>query len=501
MDFLTSSLLCLLLVTMFVFQALSTFRNGSKQSETKLPPGPRRLPIFGNLFDLGDKPHRSLAKLAQVHGPVMGLQLGSLFTVVVSSETTAKEVLKEQDLVFCNRPVIDAVRACRFDEFGLSFLPVSPLWRTLRKICAIHLFSTLKLDANQYSRRVKTEELIENVRKSCLKGDAINIGQAAFDATINLLSNTIFSVDLVDPNSSQARGFRQTVWDIFEDAGKPNLADYFPLLRKIDPQRIRRRMTVHFEKVLTLFGNMFDERSQSRKSKCFNASNDVLDTLIDIVEDDVEELDRTHVLHLLLVLFVAGADTTSNTIEWAMAELLRNPQILLKAKKELEQVIGKGNPIEESDINRLPYLQAIIKETFRMHPTAPLLLPRRAGSDAGLCGFKVPEGSQVLVNAWAIGRDPSTWKNPDSFTPERFLGSEINVKGADFGLIPFGAGRRICPGLPLANRMLHLMLGSLVNCFEWELEDGILSNELDMEEKFGITVKKAKPLRAIPTVV
>ncbi|KAL4296402.1 hypothetical protein GQ457_12G022870 [Hibiscus cannabinus] len=500
MDFLTSSLLFLLFVIV-LFQALNLFKNGRKLSESKLPPGPRRLPILGNLLDLGDKPHRTLAKLARFHGPVMSLQLGSLYTVVVSSEAMAKEVLQKQDLVFCNRTVVDAVRACQFSEIGLVFIPVSPLWRTLRKVCVIHLFSTQKLDANQYLRREKIRELIGNVCKSSLEGEAIDIGQAAFEATLNLLSNTILSMDLVDPNSSLAQDFRTTVCGISHEIGTPNLADYFPFLRKIDPQGIRRRMTVHLEKLLTLFGNMFDERSESRKSKNFTASNDVLDTLIDIIEGGIEELDKIKITYLLLVLFAAGTDTTSNTIEWAMTELLRNPQVLLKAKKEMEQAIGKGNPIEESDISRLPYLQAVIKETLRMHPTAPLLVPRRAGSDADLCGFKVPEGSQVLVNAWAIGRDPSIWVNPDSFMPERFLGSNIDVKGTDFGLIPFGAGRRICPGLPLANRMLHLILGSLINCFDWKLEDEISPDEIDMEENFGLTVKKIKPLRAIPIVV
>ena len=184
-----------------------------------------------------------------------------------------------------------------------------------------------------------------------------------------------------------------------------------------------------------------------------------------------------------------------------MAELLRNPQVLLKAKKELEQTIGKGNPVEESNINHLPYLQAIIKETFRMHPPIPLLLPRRAGADAEICGFTVPEGAQVLVNAWAIGRDPSIWEIPSAFMPERFLGSEIDVKGRDFGLIPFGAGRRICPGLPLANRMLHLMLGSLIHSFDWKLEGGISPKDVNMEEKVGISLQMAEPLRAIPIVV
>ncbi|KAB2067116.1 hypothetical protein ES319_A09G204800v1 [Gossypium barbadense] len=442
MDSITIFFLCLLL-TWFLFQALNSIRNERKSSKSKLPPGPWLKPIFGNLFDLGDKPHRSLATLAQIHGPVMTSQ---------------------------------------HHEYGLPWIPVSPLWRTLRKVCNIHLFTSMKLDANEYLRRHKIQELIAKVGENCLKGEAINIGQDAFDTTINLLSNTIFSVDLVDPNSSNAQEFKKIVCDAM-----------------FDPQGVRRRMIVHSDKLLNLFGSMIDERLQSRKSRDLTTSNDVLDILLDIIEG--EELNKTHIQHLLLDLFAAGTDTTSSTLEWAMPELLRNPQALLKAKKELVEAIGKGNPVEESDINCLPYLQAIIKETFRMHPAVPLLLPRRAGSDTNLCGFKVPKGSQVLVNVWVIGRDPSIWDNPNSFIPDRFLGSEIDVKSRDFTLIPFGAGRRICPGLPLANRMLHLMLGSLINCFDWKLEAKISPNEMNMEEKYGIAVHMATPLRAIPLLV
>ena len=156
-----------------------------------------------------------------------------------------------------------------------------------------------------------------------------------------------------------------------------------------------------------------------------------------------------------------------------MAELLYNPEVLSKAKAELEQIIGKGNAVVESDIDRLPYLQAIVKETFRLHPPVPLLLPRKAGADVEIQGFVVPKGAQVLVNIWAIGRDASIWENPNSFKPERFMGSEIDVKGRNFELIPFGAGRRMCPGLPLALRMLPLMLGSLIHTFDWKVEGGL----------------------------
>lgn len=195
---------------------------------------------------------------------------------------------------------------------------------------------------------------------------------------------------------------------------------------------------------------------------------------------------------------MAGTDTTSSTLEWAMTELLHNSKALTKAKLELTEVIGKGKLVEESDVTRLPYLQAVIKETFRLHPAVPLLLPRKARENVQLCGYIVLKDAQVMVNTWAIGRDPSLWEDPLSFVPERFLTSNIDAQGQNFELIPFGAGRRICPGLPLAMRMLYLMLGSLINAFDWKLEDGISTESLNMEEKLGITLQKAQPLKAVP---
>jgi cytochrome P450 len=197
-------------------------------------------------------------------------------------------------------------------------------------------------------------------------------------------------------------------------------------------------------------------------------------------------------------LFVAGTDTTASTLEWAMTEVVCNPEIMLKAKRELEKMIGSGVPIEESDIAKLPYLQAIIKETLRLHPPVPFLLPRKAERNVDIGGYTIPKDAQVLVNVWNIGRDPTLWVNPTLFSPERFLGSDIDVKGRNFELAPFGSGRRICPGLQLANRMLLLMLGSLVNSFDWKLEGDMKPEDMDMDDKFGITLQKAQPLRVVP---
>ena len=201
---------------------------------------------------------------------------------------------------------------------------------------------------------------------------------------------------------------------------------------------------------------------------------------------------------MLQDLFVAGTDTTSSTLEWAMAELLHNPEKLLKARVELLQTIGKDKQVKESDITRLPFVQAVVKETFRLHPVVPFLIPHRVEEDRDIDGLTVPKNAQVLVNAWAIGRDPNIWENPNSFVPERFLELDMDVKGQNFELIPFGAGRRICPGLPLATRMVHLMLASLIHSCDWKLEDGITPENMNMEDRFGITLQKAQPLKAIP---
>ncbi|GAV79597.1 p450 domain-containing protein [Cephalotus follicularis] len=496
MEFFISCLLCLL----FTFILVGTFHSKSRTSkfQGKLPPGPVPLPILGNFLELGDKPHVSLANLAKAHGPIMSLKLGQVTTIVFSSATMANEVLQKHDLSFSNRLIGDAVKVHHHYEDSIVWLPVAKRWRNLRKICNSHIFSKQKLDEKQYLRRKKVQELVAYVKECCQAGCAVDIGQVAFNTMLNLLSSTTFSVDLADPRLDTAREFKEVVWRIMEEAGKPNLGDYFPVLKKIDPQGIRRRLGIHVGKLFDMFDGMTNERLQLRKSPGYSSTNDVLDTLLNITEDNSEAMDKSNIKHLLLDLFVAGTDTTSTTLEWAMAELLGNPKTLAKAQEELEQNIGKSNQLEESDIPRLPYLQAIIKENFRLHPTVPLLLPRKAGEDVEMNGYIVPKGAQIIVNAWNIGRDPSSWEDPNKFMPESFLGSDIEPLGRNFELIPFGGGRRVCPGLPLALRMLPLMLGTLVHSFNWKLEEGVKAEEMDMEEKFGISLAKAQPLRAVP---
>ena len=197
-------------------------------------------------------------------------------------------------------------------------------------------------------------------------------------------------------------------------------------------------------------------------------------------------------------LIVGGTDTSSVTIEWAMSELLRKPDVLTKATEELDRVIGHERLVKEEDITNLPYMQAIVRETMRLHPVTPLLAPRLSREDASVDGYDIPTGTLVFVNVWAIGRDPAVWGDaPDEFRPERFAGSSVDVKGQDFELLPFGSGRRMCPGIGLGLKMVQVILANLVHGFAWRLPDGMAKEELSMEEKFGLSMPRLIPLQAV----
>ncbi|KAK4733559.1 hypothetical protein R3W88_007820 [Solanum pinnatisectum] len=493
--------LVLSLTLIQILHLVQEIRSKGSCNNKKLPPGPIPLPFIGNLHNLlGAQPHKSLANLGQKYGPIYSLRLGNTTTVVISSSVGVKEVLQKQDLAF-SRSVPDAMCAHNHHQFSVIWLPMDNRWRRLRKILNTYIFSGNRLDANQYLRSRKIKELIAYCHKHSQTGEAVDIGQATFYTSLSLLSNTIFSRDFADPYVNSGKEFRELVCKFMEEFGKPNIVDFLPMLRRMDPQGIRRRISIHAGKLLNLFEGLIDERIEQRKLQTNTRSNDdVLDVLLNVSQEDSEAIQRKDIEHMFLDLFVAGTETTSNTVEWAMSEVMKTPEVMKKAQTELEKVIGKGKLIEEKDVPLLPYLQCIVKETMRLHPPGPLFL-RTTKQDVELCGYFIPKGSLVLIHVWLMARDPTIWEDPLVFKPERFWGSEFEVRGQDFELIPFGGGRRICPGLPLAMRTVPVILGSLLNSFDWKVEGEIAPKDLDMEEKFGLTLAKSCPLRIIPLLV
>ncbi|EYU36335.1 hypothetical protein MIMGU_mgv1a004314mg [Erythranthe guttata] len=498
-----------LLIILFtvLWAAVLVFRSNSRRrpSSAKLPPGPYRFPIVGNIPQLGLNPHQSFANLSKTYGPLMSLHLGSVYTVVVSSPEIAREVLQKHDQVFSGRIIGAAAQVHDHHNISIAYLPAGIEWRKKRKICREHMFSTHRLDESQALRREKLQKLCDYVSNCCGGGGggggdgrAVNIGEAAFITSLNLMSATLFSVDFTDFDSDATQDLKETIEGVAKILGTPNLADFFPIFKRFDPQGIQKKAEFYFGKLLGLFEDIINQRLESRRTVGSSRKNDLLETLFDLSQGTDYDLTCKDIKHLLVDLFVAGTDTTSSTVEWAMTELLLNPEKMANAKNELTTLIGKNKQVQESDISKLPYLRALVKETFRYHPGGPLLIPHKAEDDVEINGYTIPKDTQILVNVWAIGRDSSIWSNPDSFEPERFLDSKVDFKGQDFELIPFGSGRRMCPGLPLVDRMLHLTVASLIHNFDWKLEAGV---KLDTEEKFGLSLHKAVPLEAIPTKV
>nr|ALT04746.1 CYP76 [Beta vulgaris] len=475
---------------LFIIFTISIF--GTKiLSKSKLPPGPTPWPIIGNILELGKLPHQAVDKLSKTYGPILSLKLGSITTIVISSPEIVKEMFLEHDLALSSRPSPDASRVGNHNKFSIVWLPVSPKWRDLRKIATIQLFTTQRLDSSQELRQIKVNELVDYVRQCCEKGLPVDVGKAGFTTTLNMLSNTFFSMDLASHASSNSQEFKDLVWSLLEEGAKPNVSDFFPIVRELDLQGVSKNRRVHMKKLMGIFEEIID----GRLTKLKDVKDDVLSTLLKLVKD--EELNLDDVKHMLMDLFLAGTDTTSITLEWAMTELLRNPEKMEKVQIELDKVLGKDSSLQESMISKLPYIQAIVKETLRLHPPTPFLIPHKAEKDVLLCNYLVPKNSIIWVNLWSIARSPSVWPNPESFSPERFLEMEIDIKGRDFKLIPFGSGRRMCPGMPLAYRMTHMLLATLLHSFNWKYGEAS-PKDIDMKEKFGLTLQKAQPLQAIP---
>ncbi|KAL0923555.1 hypothetical protein M5K25_007617 [Dendrobium thyrsiflorum] len=481
------------------FTALTiVFLRRRSTRELTLPPGPRPLPLLGNLLELGQNPHRSLARLARTHGPVMSLKLGSIHTVVISSPSSAKQVLKIKEHSISGRQVPHAIQASGHHEVSVVWLSRNQSWRYLHTLMKTHLLNTQSLNATQLLRRQKVQELVAYIKGK--NEEAVHIARAAFCTVLNLISTTFLSIDIVDFKSESAQELKDLMQGIMEEAGKPNLSDFFSFLAPIDLQGRSRRFTAYFNKLYEFFDQMIENRLAATTGEGTRTNPDILDVLLQLSREDNSKLTRRTIKSLLLDSFVAGSETSSTTLEWAMVELLRRPELMKRAREEIITVVGFEREIEESDISKLPFLQAILKETFRLHPPVPLLLPHKAEESTEINGYMVPKNTQVLVNVWAIGRDEQIWEKPDCFMPERFMeGRTIDFRGQHFELIPFGSGRRICPGLPLGVRMVQLMLASLIQSFEWSLPNGMKPKDLNLNEQFGLTLTLASPLKALAT--
>ncbi|KAF5181913.1 Flavonoid-3',5'-hydroxylase [Thalictrum thalictroides] len=469
----------------------------SKHDPThKLPPGPNGWPVLGALPLLGTMPHVALAELSQKYGPVMYLKLGARGMVVASTPDAARAFLKTLDLNFSNRPTDAGSTHLAYNSQDMVFADYGPKWKLLRKLSNLHMLGGKAIEDWTDVRRIELGYMLQAMYESSRKGEVVVVSEMLAFAMANMIGQVILSRRVFVTKGTESNEFKDMVVELMTSAGLFNIGDFIPSIAWMDMQGIVRRMKILHKKFDALLDKMFKEHRATRNDR--KDKPDFLDVLMNNMNNVGEEkLSDTNIKALLLNLFTAGTDTSSSSIEWALAEMIINPSILHRAHAEMDRVIGRNRRLEESDIPNLPYLQAICKESFRKHPSTPLNLPRVSIEPCEINGYYIPKGTRLSVNIWAIGRDLNVWENPLEFNPDRFLGAKIDPRGNSFELIPFGSGRRICAGVRMGIVLVEYILGTLVHSFDWKLPDG--SEKLNMDEAFGLALQKAVPLAAVVT--
>ncbi|XP_024976292.1 cytochrome P450 71D11-like [Cynara cardunculus var. scolymus] len=495
-------LLIQIVFAFLIFMLLKLLRlSRTKNSTPCLPPGPWKLPLLGSIHHLGSSlPHHRLRDLAKKYGPLMHLQLGELSVIVVSSPETAKEVMKTHDVTFADRPYLFASSVICNGATNLTFAPYGDYWKQLRKICAMELLSPMRVQSFRSTREEEVSHFIKSISENI--GSPIDLSERIFSLTYGITARAAFGKKCKDQES-----FISLVKEATAAAAGFNISDIFPSSTVLP---ILTGFKAKLEKIRGMFEEIVDNIIEEHKAKKMAANvgdadededEDLVDVLLRFQErGDVKfPLSIANIKAVILDIFSGGSETSSTTVEWGMSELLKHPRMLEKAQTEIRQVVNRRGTVDETCIQELVFLKLVIKETLRLHPPTPLLLPRESRERCEINGYAIPAKSKVIVNAWAIGRDPMWWKDPERFHPERFLSSSIDYRGLNFEYIPFGAGRRVCPGMSFGLANVELPLIKLLYHFDWNLLDGITNEDLDMNEAFGVTVRRKANLNLIPT--
>ncbi|CAH2076254.1 unnamed protein product [Thlaspi arvense] len=478
----------LLLSFIFILTSIKFLFTKSNR-KLNLPPSPSySLPVIGHLHLLKNPIHQTFLSLSQSLGntPIFHLRLGNRLVYVISSHSLAEECFTKNDVVLANRPQLIMGKHIAYDSTIMIAASYGDHWRNLRRIAAIEIFSSHRISTFMSIRRDEIRRLITHLLRNSSHG-FVEVEMKSLLAGLSF-NNIIMMVagkryyNGGTEDSDEAKVVRELISEAVAGAGAGNLADYLPIIRRV----------TDFEKRAKVLGARFDgflQRLVDEKRAEKTKGQTLIHHLLSLQETQPEYYTDVIIKGMIISLVIAGTDTSEVTLEWALSNLLNHPEILEKARAEIDDKIGSDRLVEEPDIVNLPYLQNIVSETLRLYPAVPLLLPHLSSDDCKVAGYDMPRGTMLFTNVWAMHRDPRLWEEPGRFKPERF-----EKEGEARKLMPFGMGRRACPGAELGKRLVTLALGCLIQCFEWERVDEEL---VDMTEDIGITMPKATPLRAM----
>ncbi|XP_073046507.1 cytochrome P450 81Q32-like [Primulina eburnea] len=465
------------------------------------PPSPFSLPLIGHLHLVKEPMNRTLQALSAKYGDILQLQLGVRKVLVLTSPSAVEECFTKNDIIFANRPSTLSTKHFSYNNTTISIAPYGEHWRNLRRIAALEIFSPARIAMFANTRRRELDLLLgEFLRDSQLGGGSttVDLKSKFIELSFNVLSMTIAGKRYYGENvadAEEARRVRFIMREMLEHSGNTNLGDLLPFLQWVDFQGLEKRFSNLMGKLDRFLQDLVNEQREIvLKEKESAGSHERLEKtmighLLSLQEHEPEYYTDELIKGIILVLLVAGTDTMSISMEWAMALLLNHPESIKKIRSEIEANVPKDRLLDEQDLPKLTYLQNVITETLRLYPPVPFLIPHEASEDCIVGGYDISRGTMLLVNLWAIHRDPRLWKDPTKFKPERH-----ETRKEDGFMLPFGAGRRKCPGGGIATRFLGLTLGAMIQSFEWERVDEEL---VDMTEGTGFSIPKVKALEAV----
>ncbi|OEL36235.1 Cytochrome P450 81D11 [Dichanthelium oligosanthes] len=470
--------------------------NGGNGHGRRIPSPPAR-PIVGHLHLLKKKPlHRSLAALAKRYGDGAGLLLlrfGARPVLLVSSPAVARECFTAHDVALADRPGLASRRLLPDDCPAIATANYGPLWRQLRRLATVHALCAHRLAATAATRDAEARVMVRKLWRA--EPGKVAVKKMAYEFVVNLIMAVVAGNRM---HQEEMLRFKAMTEAAHAATGAANRHDFIPVLRLLNFGRTARKLTALAKERHQFGQSLVDDyrrRNPHGASEPDETPRTVIGDLLREQERSPESLDDVVIRTVCLSLLQAGTDTSSSTIEWAMALLLNNPTAFKKATTEILSIVGTSRLLQESDLANLPYLRCIVTETLRLYPLAPNLVPHEASQDLTVAGHAITRGTVVLVDVYSMHRDPDAWDEPEQFTPERFLEVEVEADEDSKWMMPFGMGRRKCPGEGLALRTIGMALGVMIQCFEWEQ---VGEEEVDTSEgSSGITMPMAIPLVAL----
>ncbi|XP_076903031.1 cytochrome P450 93B2-like [Bidens hawaiensis] len=486
-----------------IISSLFVLLFSKRKPNHRLPPSPPSLPIIGHLHHLGPLIHQSFQRLSARYGPLIHIRLGSVSCVIADTPELAQELLQKNDLAFSNRKHTLAVDHVTYGV-AFAFAPYGPYWKFIKKISTVELLGIQNLGHFLPIRTSEIHEVLRTLTVKAKQNESVNMTNELLKISNNVICQMMMGIRC-SANKSEAEEVKNLVREVTTIFGEFNVSDFIWFCRKLDLQGFKKRYEDIRTRYDALVEKIISQREQMRRKEGkgkYGKGKDFLDLLLDVLEDEKTEIKitRNHIKALILDFITAGTDTSPVIMEWTLVELINNPKVMERAKQEIDALVGNMRLVKESDAPNLHYIQAIIKEAFRLHPPIPMLIGKTNKNVSVKAGYDIPAGSILFVNNWSIGRNHKYWENPLEFKPERFLEdgvlkTSLDVRGQNFQLLLFGSGRRSCPGINMTMRQLPVMISALIQCFEWNVND---KQMLSMDERGGLTAPRVVDLVCFP---